>query len=337
MNDQKLPGAHHPSNLLVTPVTAHPVVDEDTQAFLDCFAQDNGLSLHVLGHEEARQLMADLQISVIKPLPVAIHDFTVDAGVFGEVGVRIIRAEDAKGSLPIIFYLHGGGWVLGDRGTHDRLIRELALRCSAAVVFVEYATEASTRFPVQNEQAYVALCHIVANASALGLIGDRLAVAGDGAGGNMAAVMTLLTKRRRGPRIVFQLLLYPVMGLPDLTASYREFEYGPWLTGEAMRHYVARQFPDEVLNSPEALPGNSSARGLEGLPPALIISAENDVLRDEGEAYARKLIQAGVAVTAVRYIGSIHDFMVLENLADTPAARAATLQACMALKTALYT
>lgn len=335
MNDHKTPSATRPDRLLVTPATAHPVVDDETQAFLDCFAEDNGFGLHALAHDQARQVMADLQISVIKPLPVAMQDFTVDAGVFGEVGIRIIRAEDAVGLLPIIFYLHGGGWVVGDSNTHDRLIRELALRTGAAVVFVEYTTEPGTRFPVQNEQAYVALCHVVANARALGLIGDRLAVAGDGAGGNMAAVMTLLSKRRQGPRITFQLLLYPVLGVPDITASYREFEYGPWLTGEAMRHYVHRQFPAESLCSPEAFPGQSLAKNLQGLPPALIISAENDVLRDEGEAYARKLIQAGVTVTAVRYIGSIHDFMLLENLADTPAARAATLQACMALKTAL--
>ncbi|WP_397448233.1 alpha/beta hydrolase [Pseudomonas sp. NA-150] len=321
---------------LIAPASAHPILDQETQAFLDRFAETDDPPLHLLDRGLAQAKWAGLQSGAQGTPAVEVQSFIVSGAAADDVTVHIIRKFGETERLPIVVYLHGGGWIMGDLASHDRLTSQLAVGAGVAVVFVDYATSTAARFPVQNEQAYAAMCHVVKHAAQLRLIGDRLAVAGDGAGGNMAAVMALLSKRRNGPTILFQLLLYPVLAAPGETPSYHEFACGPWLTARAMHHYVDMQFPTESLFDAEALPGNASVIALQGLPAALIITAENDILRDEGEAYARKLIRAGVAVTATRYVGCIHDFMLLDNLADTAPASAALRQACSALRSALF-
>jgi acetyl esterase len=249
------------------------------------------------------------------------------------VPIRIVRPTAIAEVLPVVMYFHGGGWVLGDRDTHDRLLREIAVGAQAAVIFVEYARAPEARYPVAIEQAYAATRYVVDNAASLRIDPLRLAVAGDSVGGNMTAAVTLMAKQRRGPRIAFQVLFYPVTAAGFETPSYMQFADGPWLTKRAMEWFWDAYLPDPAArNQTTATPLNASLDQLAGLPEALVITDENDVLRDEGEAYARKLSDAGVRVTSVRYNGTIHDFAMLNALADTPATRGAIAQAVAALR-----
>jgi acetyl esterase/lipase len=233
-------------------------------------------------------------------------------------------------------YFHGGGWILGDRDTHDRLVREIAVGAQAAVVFVDYSRAPEARYPVAIEQAYAATRYVADNAADLLIDPLRLAVAGDSVGGNMAAAVTLMARQRRDPKIAFQVLFYPVTGSGFDTHSYNQFADGPWLTKRAMEWFWDAYLPDPAARKqPTATPLNASPDQLVGLPEALVIVDENDVLRDEGEAYACKLSNAGVRVTSVRYNGTIHDFVMLNALADTPATRGAIAQAVGALRGAL--
>jgi acetyl esterase len=252
------------------------------------------------------------------------------------VPVRIVRPAGAQGPLPVVLYFHGGGWILGDRDTHDRLVREIAVGVEAAVVFVDYARSPEAHYPVAIEQAYAAACYVVDRSASLRIDPLRFAVAGDSVGGNMAAAVTLMAKERRRPKIGFQVLFYPVTDASFDTVSYTCFADGPWLTKRAMEWFWDAYLPDSAAREqPTATPLNASLDQLAGLPEALVVVAENDVLRDEGEAYARMLSNAGVRVTSTRYNGTIHDFVMLNELADTPAARGAIAQAVLALKTTL--
>jgi acetyl esterase len=237
----------------------------------------------------------------------------------------------------VILYLHGAGWVFGNSHTHDRLIRELAVRSQAAVVFPEYSRSPEARFPTALEECYAVAQWITQNGTGHGLDPSRMSVAGDSVGGNMATVLAMMAKDRRGPRFVKQVLFYPVTDANFDTGSYREFAEGYHLGREGMMWFWDQYLPDPLKRTdPMAAPLRANLDQLRGLPPALIITGEADVLRDEGEAYANKLRQAGVPVTEVRYQGIIHDFVMLNALADTNAARAATAQAAMTLHNALH-
>jgi acetyl esterase len=252
------------------------------------------------------------------------------------VPVRIVRPAGIVDVLPAVIYIHGGGWILGDRNTHDRLVREIAVGAGAAVVFVDYNRSPEGRYPVAIEQVYAATCYTIDHSADLRIDPSRLAVAGDSVGGNMAAALTLMARQRRGPKFTFQVLFYPVTDADFDTASYTRFAEGPWLTKRAMQWFWDAYLPDPAARKqPTATPLNASLDELAGLPEALVVVDENDVLRDEGEAYARKLSDAGVRVTSTRYNGTIHDFVMLNALADTPATRGAIAQAVDALKGAL--
>jgi len=233
-------------------------------------------------------------------------------------------------------FFHGGGWVAGDVGTHDRLIREIAISVHAAVVFVEFGRAPQTHYPIPLEEAYAAMTYVVEHAASLDIDGSRLAVLGDGAGGNLAAAVAIMSKQRRGPKIVAQVLFYPPTAADFETTSYQEWSRGPWLTKEDMQWFWNAYLPDASRRAAvTATPLNATIDDLRGLPDTLLITAEVDVLRDEGEAYARKLLEASVRTTCTRYVGTIHDFVMLNALADTPAARGAIGQASAALKAAL--
>jgi acetyl esterase len=235
-------------------------------------------------------------------------------------------------------FFHGGGWILGGVDTHDRLIHEIAEGTQAAVVFVDYDRSPESQYPVAVEEAYAATQYVAEHGPELGVDAHRLAIAGDSVGGNMVAVVSLLAKERKGPAIRFQVLFYPVTDANFDTASYNEFADGPWLTREAMKWFWNAYQPDEAKRKdPHVSPLQASVDQLKGLPPALIIMDENDVLRDEGEAYAHKLAQAGVPVTAVRQLGTIHDFVMLNGLSDTPPTRGAIAMANIMLRQALAT
>ena len=314
--------------------SAEAALEPHTQQFVDGLA--GAPPIYSLSPAEARSLLARAQsIPVGKPT-TQIEDIDLPVGPTGSVPVRIVRPADGAAVLPVVMYFHGGGWILGDRDTHDRLIREIAVGAEAAVVFVDYARSPEARYPVAIEQAYAATRYVADNRAGLRVDPLRLAVAGDSVGGNMAASVTLMAKQRRGPKIALQLLFYPVTDAGFDTLSYTRFADGPWLTKRAMQWFWDAYLPDSASrNEPTATPLNASFDQLAGLPEALVMTDENDVLRDEGEAYAEKLSSAGVRVTSVRYNGTIHDFVMLNALADTPAARGAIAQAIGILRGAL--
>jgi acetyl esterase len=311
-----------------------PTLEPHTQQFVDSLA--GAPPIYTLSPADARSVLVQAQsIPVGKP-GAKIEDTAFPVGPTGSVPVRIVRPAGAVDVLPAVIYIHGGGWILGDRNTHDRLVREIAVGTGAAVVFVDYDRSPEARYPVAIEQAYAATRYVVDHAADLRIDPSRLAVAGDSVGGNMAAALTLMARHRRGPKIAFQVLLYPVTNSDFDTASYTRFADGPWLTKRAMQWFWDAYLPDPAARKqPTASPLNASLHELAGLPEALVIVDENDVLRDEGEAYARRLSDAGVRVTSTRYNGTIHDFAMLNALADTPAARGAIAQAVGALKGAL--
>jgi acetyl esterase len=311
----------------------NPVVEPCTQSFLDALAAKGGPQIYELSVEDARGVLSGAQSGPVEKLPADCEDRVIPGGPSGQIAIRIVRPKGSLGMLPAVMYFHGGGWVLGDVETHDRLIREIAKGAHAAVVFVSFSRPPEARYPVAIEEAYAATKWIAENGKTINVDGSRLSVAGDSVGGNMAAVVTLLAKRRGGPQIHFQVLFYPVTDADFDTASYDQFAEGYFLTREAMKWFWDQYAPDVAVRSETTVsPLRASLDELRGLPPALVINGECDVLRDEGEAYARKLIEAGVPVTAVRYMGTIHDFVMLNAITDAPAARSAIAQANDALR-----
>lgn len=295
------------------------------QDFIDGLGKKGGKPLYELTPEQARQVLLDVQKSPVETPPADVEDFTVTLEK-GNVDVKIYRPKGFKDKLPVIFYIHGGGWVMGNDKTHDRLAHALAAEVPAAVVFPVYTPSPEAVYPRPTTELFGVLEHVVKNADKLRLDASRLAVAGDSAGGNMAAALTLAAKKKGAPQICFQLLLYPVTDASLSTESYRIYADGPWLTKKAMVWFWQAYAPDEQDRKDiMASPLNAEPEQLKGLPPALIITVENDVLRDEGEAYARKLNAAGVDVTAVRFNGTIHDFMMLNPIADTMPTQTAIL------------
>ncbi|MGX5769736.1 alpha/beta hydrolase [Microbacterium trichothecenolyticum] len=286
------------------------------------------------GVDGARKLLDDVQAAPVGLLPVDEEWVTVPAAV-GDVRVRIVKPAGAAAPLPVVLYVHGGGWVLGNAGTHDRLVRELATGAQAAVVFVEYDRSPEAKHPVAIEQAYATARWVTETGDQKGLDASRLAVAGDSVGGNMAAVLSILAKKRGDVAFIHQSLYYPVTDARMDTVSYREFAEGFHLRADAMAWFWDNYLPDisqrsDVTASPLQAPTDE----LKGLPETFLIVDENDVLRDEGEAYGRKLIDAGVPTTLVRYDATIHDFMMLNPLRASAASTAAIEQAIHILRKA---
>lgn len=285
----------------------------------------------------ARQVLDDAQAGPIDKPPVDEEWITVPSPA-GEVRVRIIKPLGATGMLPVVVYMHGGGWILGNAGTHDRLVRELAVGAQTAVAFVEYTPSPEAHYPVAIEQGYATAQWITRNGASKGLDSSRMAVAGESVGGNMTAALTLMAKERGDVTFVQQSMYYPVTDAAMNTASYDEFATGYYLSREEMEWFWNAYAPDPAQRSQiTASPNRATAEQLTGLPPALLLVDEADVLRDEGEDYAAKLRAAGVPVTTVRYDGTVHDFMLLNALSQTQATRAAIGQACMFLRKALGT
>ncbi len=311
-----------------------PVLEAAAQAFADANAKPP--FLYDLGPEKGRPVVDGVQAGkgVARP-DAGIEELNLASAV-GSFSIRIVRPAGLSGTLPVLLFIHGAGWVFGDAGTHDRLVRELATRAGAAAVFVNYNLSPEVRYPVAIEQAYTALEWIAEHGREHELDPARIAVAGDSVGGNMSAALTIMAKERGGPKLAAQLLYYPVTDANFGTDSYQQFDNGYWLTREAMKWYWNQYLPDAAARTqPTAAPLHASLEQLKGLPEALVIVGEADPLRDEGEAYAAKLREAGVAVTCARYQGIIHDFVMLDALRETHAALAATAQGGAFLRRAL--
>jgi acetyl esterase/lipase len=290
-----------------------------------------------LGPIDGRKLVDEVQSGDISKPSVDIADISVPSGPDSHVSVRVIRPQGRTGRLPVILYLHGAGWVFGNAHTHDRLIRELAVEADAAVVFPNYRLSPEARYPVAIEESFAVARWVARHGAERDLDGTRMAVAGDSVGGNLAAALTIMAKQRGGVEFAQQVLFYPVTDASFDTPSYHEFATGYFLRRDAMQWFWDQYTTDPAQRAEiTASPLRASVEELTGLPPALVVTAEADVLRDEGEAYASKLRQAGVSVTATRYQGAIHDFVMLNALRGTNAAEAAITQATGALRNALH-
>jgi acetyl esterase len=316
--------------------TTEVVLEPAAQAFVEATA--NPPFLADLGPVEGNKVVDQTQSGEIYKPEVQIEDRTVPGGPSGEVSVRIMRPPGATGPLPVILYIHGAGWVFGNAHTHDRLIRELAAGTGAALVFPNYSLSPGARYPVAIEENYAVLEWIAEHGAESGLDASQIAVVGDSVGGNMAAAVTLMAKERSGPQIATQVLFYPVTDASFDTGSYHQFAEGYWLRRDAMQWFWDQYTTDEAQRDEiTASPLRASLEQLTGLPKALVINGEADVLRDEGEAYARKLRQAGVDVTATRYEGIVHDFVMVNALRSSNAAEDAITQAIKHLTDALGT
>ncbi|WP_020414096.1 alpha/beta hydrolase [Microbulbifer sp. VTAC004] len=295
-----------------------PGVEQNTQKFLNALAQGGGKPIEQMSPRDARAVLVGAQQGATLPPADVSHRII---HVNGEkIRLTVVKPKNIKGELPVFMYFHGGGWVLGDYPTHERLIRDLVNRSGAAAVYVDYSPSPEAKYPTAIHQAYAATQWVADHGKEIGVDGSRLAVAGNSVGGNMAAVVSLMAKNKGTPKLRFQLLLWPVTDANFNNQSYEAFATDHFLTKNMMEW-----FWDSYTTDPKqraeiyASPLRASIQQLRGLPPAMVQTAEMDVLRDEGEAYARKLNEAGVTVTAVRYNGMIHDYGLLNVLSDIPA------------------
>lgn len=275
---------------------------------------------------QGRMKLDEAQNAPVYMYPASVGMTNFNTGRWGVIRVYIVRPENCSPDADTILYIHGAGWVFGNFHTHEKLVRELAARTGSVVVFPEYSLSPEAKYPTAIEQCYSLLCALPAFTRETGgpFNLDRLSVAGDSVGGNMAIAMTLMAKFRCGPGIARQLLFYPVTNACFDTCTYREFATDYYLYRDGMIWFWNQYTRCEADRAQiTASPLRAGLEQLAGLPPALIINGEADVLRDEGEAYASKLLQAGVDVTSVRIRATIHDFVMLNALDQTNACRAA--------------
>jgi len=311
----------------------NPTVDHHVRAFLKALNSSGGQPLETLAPVDARKVLVDAQASAnvaLPPCDVEHRTITQD-GI--EVGIVIVRPKGLTERKPVFMFFHGGGWILGDYPTHERLVRDLVADSGYPAVFVEYTRSPEAHYPTAINQAYAATKWVAAHGNEIGVDGTQLALVGNSVGGNMTAVVALMAKNHDGPKVKCQILFWPVTDANFETGSYNEFSAGYFLSKAMMLWFwdAYTSDPDERKKI-YASPLQATIEELKGLPPALVQTAGNDVLRDEGEAYARKLDQAGVQVTAVRYSGLIHDYGLLNALSDVPAVRAALHQASETLR-----
>ncbi|HEY0791603.1 MAG TPA: alpha/beta hydrolase [Chthoniobacterales bacterium] len=312
-----------------------PRIDPQVRAFLAEVNKDSSPFWELPG-PQVRATLTGLQAKT----PVDLSGVTISEKTISQdhqsVKLYIMKPEKVTGTPPVLLFIHGGVWIAGNFENHKRLVRDLVVGSGAAAVFVEYTPIPDAVFPTQVEQNYAAAKWVAAHGGEIGVDGSRIAVAGNSVGGNMSAALTLMAKDRSGPNIRLQVLLIPATDTNFETESYRRFDTGRFLARAFMQFGWKAYAPDEkTRKNPYAVPMRASIDQLRGLPRALVITAENDPLRDEGEAYARKLKEAGVPVTAIRYNGMIHDFVLLNGIHDLPETQAAIQQASEAIRDAL--
>ena len=313
-----------------------PQIFKEVRTFLDALNSGKGKPIEQLSPADARKVLTDAQESVNVDYS-GIEESQRFIEQNGEqVRIYVVKPLNADAGLPVFIFIHGGGWVLGDYETHRRLVRDLVVQSGAVAVFPEYTPSPEAQYPVAINQIYATLEWVSERGEEIGVDGENLAIVGNSVGGNMTAAVVLMAKERSGPEIKLQVLLWPVTDANFETGSYNEFGGGRFLTRNMMRWFWDNYLPDkDARKEIFASPLQADPEQLKGLPPALIQTAENDVLRDEGEAYARKLNEAGVKVTLTRYGGLIHDYGLLNSLASVPAVQTAMTQAGVVIKKAL--
>lgn len=335
-NADNLKEAGMKNEITVADYATDTAIEIETKAFLKALNSSGGKPMETLTPAEARAILEGAQNSV----KVDLSGIDVLEKIITENGLTvkliIVRPSGAESVLPAFMFFHGGGWVIGDYPTHQRFIRDLVIYSGTAAVYVDYTRSPEAKYPVAVNEAYAATKWVAEHGAEIGIDGKRLAVVGNSAGGNIAAATALMAKNKKGPEIKLQVLFWPLTDANFETVSYNQFATDRFLTKNMMIWFWDNYVPDAAQrNEIYASPLKGGINELTGLPPTLVQTAENDVLRDEGEAYARKLNEAGVPVTLVRYQGMIHDYGLLNPLAAVPAVQSALLYASVALKKAL--
>ncbi len=320
------------------PTSSQPNLSKKVSVFVNSLNNENLKPLYELSPKEAREFLINLQSEYsVKNIETTVEDTIIQIPEGKEIKIRIVRPKNNEEKLPVILYLHGGGWILGGIETHDNLIKKLSLYSNSVVIFVEYSLSPEAIYPTAINEAFEILKYIYKNEDIFNIDRNKIVLAGDSAGGNMATVLAAKTAKEQGPEICFQALFYPVTDAKMNTQSYKDFENGPWLSKKAMEWFWDAYTPDKnIRNKPEISPINAEEKDLKILPPTLIITAENDILRDEGENYAKKLDNAGVKVFNIRINGTIHDFMMLNALENSQETQGAIFIAGKIIKNALY-
>ncbi len=313
-----------------------PHIFTQVRNFLKALNSGGGKPIEQLTPADARAVLVNAQNSVIvdySGIEETERTITQDGQT---VTIHITKPSGAKPNAPVFIFVHGGGWVLGDYPTHRRLVRDLVVESGAVAVFPDYTPSPEARYPVAINQIYAAATWVSFHGNEIGVNGKNLAIVGNSVGGNMAAAVALMAKEKKGPEIKLQVLLWPVTDANFETNTYKELGEGRFLTRNMMIWFWDNYLPD-VKKRKEiyASPLQATLDQLKGLPPALIQVAENDVLRDEGEAYARKLDEAGVPVTLARQGGLIHDYGLLNPIAGVPAVKTALLHAAASIRKSL--
>jgi acetyl esterase/lipase len=305
-----------------------PHIFNQVRDFLKALNSGDGKPIEQLSPAEARAVLTNAQNSVTVDYSGIEESERIITQDGLHVKIHITKPKGSKPDAPVFIFIHGGGWVLGDYPTHRRLVRDLVVASGAVAVFPDYTPSPEAHYPVAINQIYAALKWTATHGNEIGVDGKNLAVVGNSVGGNMAASVVLMAKEKNGPAIKLQVMLWPVTDANFETDSYKELGEGRFLTRNMMIWFWDNYLPDKkARNEIFASPLNATLEQLKGLPPALIQTAENDVLRDEGEAYARKLDEAGVKVTLTRYGGLIHDYGLLNPLAEVRAVKTALFQA----------
>jgi len=312
----------------IDPAASDPNIDPKIRSFLEQLNKDSSPFWEKPGPEVRATLTGLQEKTSVDMSKVIISTKTIsEAG--RTVKLYIVKPENVQGTPPVILFIHGGVWIAGDFENHKRLVRDLVVGTGAVAVFPEYTPIPDAIYPTQIEESYAAAKWVAAYGAEIGVDGSRMAVVGNSVGGDMSTVVAMMAKDRGGPKISLQVLLIPATDTNFETESYRRFDTGRFLSRAFMQFGWNIYAPDaKTRKDPYAAPLQASIDQLRGLPAALVITAENDPLRDEGEAYARKLKEAGVEVTATRYNGMIHDFVLLNGIHDVAGVQAALRQTC---------
>lgn len=321
----------------ITPLdyASDPAIESHTKSFLKALNSGDGKPMETMTPTEARGVLEGAQNMEVDLSGIDVTEKTINQDGM-DILLYIVRPAGETGTLPVFMFFHGGGWVLGDFPTHKRLVRDLVVHSGAAAVFVEYTRSPEAQYPTAINEAYAATKWVAANAAEINVDSSRLAIAGNSVGGNMTAAVALMAKDKKGPEIKLQVLFWPVTNANFDTLSYHLYATQRFLTRNMMIWFWDNYTTDESARGEiYASPLRASLSQLKGLPPALVQVAENDVLRDEGEAYARKMDEAGVPVTLVRIDGMVHDYGLLNPLATVPAVQSALRYAANEIKNAL--
>ncbi|NQX54047.1 alpha/beta hydrolase [Pedobacter panaciterrae] len=310
-------------------------ISSGTKEFLKIL-NNGGPALESLSTDQMRLVLVNAQKAVKVDLSgVTTSEKTISSDGY-KILIHIVKPIGAKPGIPVFVFTHGGGWILGDFPTHQRMVRDLVVRSGVAAVFVNYTRTPEAKYPQALNESYAVTKWVAEHGTEIGVNGKNLAIVGNSVGGNLATATALMAKAKNGPKIKLQILMWPTIDTDYNRESYQQFATDRFLTASLMKFmYDLYSTDPNVRQDIYYSPLKASTSALSGMPPTLIQVAENDILRDEGEAYGRKLDQAGVKTTTLRYDGMIHDFGLLNGLAELQQTKALFDHAALALKTYL--